>query len=127
VRLAVGNLVVDGDPAVSRRRDDGRSRPKDARDELRDRLDDGRLIVRLQVDGAEGGRCLAGVDFFRSRGCHSSQESQCDALARLLQLEHDAALGRRAGRADDRAVLLRGERIALAPDVHAGSREPVSR
>ena len=54
LRLAVGGLVVDGDPAVARRRDD---RPLRAfgppRDELRDRARDSAYVVGLNVDGTK--------------------------------------------------------------------------
>src|SRR4029450_10786697 len=83
-------------------------------------------VPRREVDGTERPGRLPRLDVFRSRGGHGAKQGQCDALPRLFQFEHHSAVGGRPSRADDGAGVPGGEGIALAPNVHAGSREPGS-
>ena len=75
-RIAVGDLVVHGDPAVPRRRHDRRLGAKDPRDESRDRLDDGCLIVGLEVHRAvRAGRSSSPASADRSAAIARSSAS----------------------------------------------------
>jgi hypothetical protein len=126
-RLAVGDLVVDGDPAVPRRGHDRRGRTENPGNEPRDRLYDGGLVVGLEMDRSVRGRPLRlsrrGSSLRRNR----PQQCERDAFARLAELEHHASARRELRRADHLAVLLGDVGIAFALDVHPGSRFPRSR